>query len=435
MSVYNKNVIIDNLQITSVLVGALKNLSGLIQRLDIFEDIFSGGLMGNIVFDDSISLSNHFNFNGTEILNIGFSLVNPTTRQRRTYKPPVFTIYRQKDRIPVTQGTEKFTLYFCSPELLYSNLRQFSKTFEDYPHKIVEDLVRKPYGLDSKKPFVELEETKRKIKITLPYMRPYEMIKLLTLQAQSKDDSTNYVFFETLQGYYYVSFRRLLELASKNREEIPTIYMELGGHSEQGNTKTRIKADNLHMVNSFDMLYAASQGYFASTTIAPDVMAGRCGLKINGFGQPRTGVPARTSNFSNFPLYSKGFARGFPATSRIFLVPTTEFSAANTQLTKQDTYITDNFLSRTIDGRNRELLGLQTRTIRGIVPGGPELNPGKIININFPNSRTDKKNVPDVSSGLYMIINTQHSIVPTGAGGFLYETTFEAVSDARGVAL
>jgi len=420
MSAYNKNVIIDNLQITSFSVGALKNLGGLIQRLDIFEDLFSGGLMGSAAFDDSVSLSNLFKFNGTEILNIEFSSVNPTTRQTRTYKSPVFAIYRQKDRIPVTQGTEKFTLYFCSPEIVYSNLRRFSKTFEDYPHKIVEDLVRKPYGLDSKKPFVELEETKRKIKITLPYMRPYEMIKLLTLQAQAKEDSTNYVFFETLQGYYYVSFRRLLELASKNREEIPTIYMELGGHSEQGNTKTRIKADNLHMVNSFDMLYAASQGYFKSTTIAPDIMAGRCLLKIGN-------APAG--------LYSDKLIQGFPATGRIFLVPTTEFSAANTQLTKQDTYITDNFLSRTIDGRNREFLSLQTRTIRGVVPGSPELNPGKIININFPNPLTDKKNVPDESSGLYIITNTQHGIVPSGTGGFLYETTFEAVSDARGVTL
>jgi len=250
-------------------------------------------------------------------------------------------------------------------------------------------------------------------------MRPYEMIKLLTLQAQAKEDSTNYVFFETLQGYYYVSFRRLLELASKNREEIPTIYMELGGHSEQGNTKTRIKADNLHMVNSFDMLYAASQGYFKSTTIAPDIMAGRCLLKIGN-------APAG--------LYSDKLIQGFPATGRIFLVPTTEFSAANTQLTKQDTYITDNFLSRTIDGRNRELLGLQTRTIRGIVPGGPELNPGKIININFPNPTTNK-NIPDEASGLYMITNTQHSIARVPAGEFLYETTFEAVSDTGGVTL
>jgi len=410
MSAYNKKVAIDKLQITSGLVGVIKDFDSLVQRLDIFEDLFSGGLMGNVVFDDSISLSNLCGFNGTELLDIAFSLITPMFRQKRNYKPPSFAIYRQKDRIPVRQGTEKYILYFCSPELLYSNLRRFSKTFEDYPHKIVEDLVRKPYGLDSQKPFVELEETKRKIKITLPYMRPYEMIKLLTLQAQSKDDSTNYVFFETLHGYYYVSFRRLIELASKNRKEIPTIYMELGGHSEQENTKTRIKADNLHMVNSFDLLYAASQGYFASTTIAPDVMAGRCGLKINKLAQ------------------------GFPATGRVFLVPTTEFSSANTQLTKQDTYITDNFLSRTIDGRNRELLGLQTRTVRGVVPGVPELNPGKIININFPNPTTNK-NIPDEASGLYMITNTQHSIARVPAGEFLYETTFEAVSDTGGVTL
>jgi len=424
MSLYNKSVAIDRLQLIAPgTAQILPKLDKLISRLDIFEDLFSGGLTGSVTFDDSVSLSNVFRLNGTEQLRLKFSLLNPTSTQKRTYTAPPFITYRQKDRIPVKQGTEKFTLYFCSPELVSSNLRRFSKTFEDYPHKIVEDLVRKPYGLDSKKPFVELEETKRKIKITLPYMRPYEMIKLLTLQAQAKEDSTNYVFFETLQGYYYVSFRRLIELASKNREEIPTIYMELGGHSEQGNTKTRIKADNLHMVNSFDILYAASQGYFKSTTIAPDIMAGRCLLKI---GKPSTGETG---------LYSDKFVQGFPATGRIFLVPTTEFSAANTQLTKQDTYITDNFLSRTIDGRNREFLSLQTRTIRGVVPGSPELNPGKIININFPNPRTDKKNVPDEASGLYMVTNTQHSIVPTGIGGFLYETTFEAVSDARGVTL
>lgn len=405
-----------------------------VNRIDIFENMFSPALTGEIYFRDYQAITNRAMLNGFgNQLRLQFSVPDWQTSERRNFGPFAFSIYNQSNRSPVNKASEEFVLSICSPELIASTLRKISRSYvNQFPEDIIKDIVTKPYGLFSPKKFVERQKTKLPIKIVVPYMRPLEIIQLLTLQGQSDTNDTNYVFFETLEGYHYTSFGRLLQIAAKNTQ-IPTIYLDLAGQTENGNSRTRIKAEQLQVVSGFDILYAMSRGYFASTTIAPDVLSGVCGIEISGSGWGGSYDSRQRVNPNGQNIYPKELGLGTPPSARMFVVPTTGFSAANTQLTQKDSSISDNFIAQTLDGKNRELLGLQSRCIRGRVAGAPELHAGSFIEVEFPTSLNNKLSgtpVRDSASGRYIIINTKHSIVSDARGGFFYETTFEAVTDS-----
>lgn len=436
----DKAVNIDQLQLVSPTFlngqreGARNLLSDLrpyLNRIDLFEDMFTPAVTGQIYLRDTISITNIAPLLGLEQLWLKFSNTDKTTRNRRAYGPYPFAVYSQEHRSPVAKGAEEYVLNLASPELITSLSRKISFSFNDKPEDIIDKIVREPYGLASKKA-LEKQSTKSKIKMVVPYMSPLEVIKLVTLQGQSADNEANYVFFETLDGYYYVSFQELLRRASVD-PNIPTIYLDLAGYRDMGDTPLRIKAEQLQVTLGFDMMYGLARGYFASVTYAPDVLSGVCGVEYSGIGWGGAYDKRVKVNPNGLDLYPPELGLATSPTSRIFLVPTTAFSAANTQLTGKDTSITDNFIAQTIDGRNRELLGLQTRTIRGRVAGAPELHAGKIINVQFPTTLNNQKGaqeLQDIASGRYIIINAKHSIVPDGRAGFLYETVFEAVTDS-----
>ena len=414
----------------------LNNLASYVDRIDIFEDMFKMGLTGQVHLRDTQSLSNLASMRGIEQLRLKFSVKDKQTGKNRSFGPMAFSVYNQSNRSPVNRATETYTLGICSPEMINSISRKISRSYWDMPENIIKDIVEAVYGLGSSKPFVERETTTSKVRVVVPYMRPLDVIQLLTLQGQTATNETNYMFFETLEGYHYTSFRRLLEIAIKN-PDIPTLYMELAGQNIDGNTKTRIKAEQLQVVSGFDMMYALSRGYFSSVTIAPDVLSGQCGIEISSIAQTGSTVEyADRQKLNDLDFYPEFMGLGTPATSRIFLIPTTHISAANPAVTTLDPDAKDrnNFIAQTLDGRNRELLGLQLRTIRGVVAGAPELHAGSVINVDFPTTLNNKnlgKPHKDIASGRYIIINAKHSIVADGKGqSFFYETTFEAVTDS-----
>ena len=441
----DKTVSVDRLQILSPyflnpknddekkIKAILDDVRTYVNRIDIFENMFSPALTGEVYFRDTQALTNLALMRGLDQLWLQFNTPDKENGNQRKFGPFPFAIYNQSNRSPVNKSSEEFALGICSPELIASTIRKISRSYVNQkPEDIIEDIVKQPYGLNSTKKFVERQKTKRPIKIVVPYMRPLEVIQLLTLQGQSDTNETNYLFFETLEGYHYTSFGRLLQIAALN-PKIPTIYLDLAGQREIGNTSTRIKAEQLQVVSGFDILYAMSRGYFASTTIAPDVLSGVCGIELSGAGWNGAYDTRMRINSNGRDIYPKELGLSTPSTARIFVVPTTAFSAANEQLTDKDPSITDNFIAQTIDGRNRELLGLQSRCIRGRVAGTPELHAGSFINVEFPTPLNNKNmGTPfkDSASGRYIIINAKHSIVADGRRGFFYETTFEAVTDS-----
>lgn len=436
----NRHVIVDRCQLASPLmrsetdsnVGATADIRDAIVRLDIFENMFSPTLTGQVQIQDSVNLSSFVPLLGFEVLRIKFHSMN--RGQRRTYEVPL-AVYNQTNRTTLNAGTEKYTLGLASPELIASTGRQVSFVCEN---RRIEDIIREivvsPNFLSSRKSFVDIEPTATPTTLVIPYMSPLDAIHLLTLQGRSASNETNYVFFETLEGFHFTSFRRAIEYAKT--KPIPRISLRLAGGQTSGNDPEDIAADQIELVSGFDHLYLLSRGYFASTTYALDVLSGKYEVELSSSGHPDFIKKPSMNGSSGRTIYPAEYGRLSNPTARMFLVPTTHISAANTALTSVDPSIKSNFIAQTIDGRNRELLGLQTRTVRVVVSGAPELNVGKLVHITVPNPVNNGvfgRQEQDTATGVYMIISAKHSLIRTPDSGFSYETTFEAVTDSTTV--
>lgn len=407
-----------------------------VKSLTIYENLFMPSITGTLVLQDDVSLSTVAGLTGMDMLLVAFSVRdwrNGTERHYGTWDNPLrFNIFAQRNRIPVTMGTEQYTLKLAAPEMLASSEVRISRAYAD---QRVEDIIRDILANDvgSKKTLVHLETTASPTSLVLPFVNPLEAIRLLTFMAHSPKGDTNYVFYETLDGYNFRSVRHMLEEELTAR--IPTITQGLAGTKDAMSTPDLLFADAIDLVQGFDFLHLLSEGYFASTTYRVDVLDGSWeAVETNLSDELSRGRPL-TNGPKSRPLYPYELGHlSFP-TAKLFVIPTTKHALTNPALAA-DVKIRDNYLADTLPIRNRELLGLQMRTIRARVAGAPELHVGKLVNVVMPTPLTIGRpggGVVDVASGKYLIVAAQHSIINNGVGDFLYETTLEAGTNSLAV--
>lgn len=417
---------------------ALSDLRPIVARIDIYENLFAPTLTGEVVFQDDANLTSLLPFIGLEQLQIRFSVFNARTNSLDEYggskSPLLFNAYRQEGRVPQTMGAERYTLKLASVELATSIQLRVSKYYDNVK---VDDIIRDilKHSLGTQKALFA-ESTTTPTTATIPFLTPLDTIKLMTLQGQN-DSATNYLFFETLQGFHFKSIAKIIHdsNAAKTNDgypRIPTVMQHLSGTADQPRDNLVIIADVLDIVSGYDYLYQSRQGYFASTTYAVDILSGSYEHRVSRISDPEFTSRMLVNGQGAYPVYPSGFGDLASPDAKMFVVPTMHISAANTAIAQRDPAIRDNFIAKTLDARNRELTALQSRTIRGVAAGAPGLNVGTLVNVVFPNPANAGRVVVDrdIADGKYMIVAAKHSLVNNGTGEFFYETTFEACSDS-----
>lgn len=424
----------------------LRDVKRLMTNLTIYENLFSPTLTAQLTVRDDVNLSTLFPLVGLETLSLKFRVYSPFTESWRTYgekSPILLQVFNQTNRVPQTISSETFALGLASPEMLSSIEKRLSRAYVNKPvEAIVQEVLRdylgtkKQYGTTTiapdGSPFFEqtVSPTTKPFNLVVPYMSPLDAIKLACLQAQTTENRSNFLFYETLDGFY---FRSLLQMITKGKARWAAnpIYVRrlIGGLSASRDDERVISAEQIEMVSSFDTLFALSQGYFSSTTIGVDVLSGQYRITPSSIADESFRNKPR---LNNRPLYAPNFASVTNPTSRMFLMPTTSISAANPAIRRLDPSIADNFLEQTISTKNRELMEMQFSTIRVKAPGAPNINVGTVVYIDVPfqlNNSAHGTQQRDLRSGLYMIVAVKHMLINRG-NTVEYETVFEACSDS-----
>lgn len=413
----------------------MSDLRPVINRLVVYENIFSPVLTGELFIIDNASLTSTIPLMGIEQVNIGFSATDAqgNVRYYGNSSPITFAVYNQTNRMPVNQGTEQYRLGLVSPELFKLTEKRVSKAYKDVPiEDVVRDLLMSPTYCGTKKSFADIEHTGVTTHFVIPYLAPLDAIKLAVTMGRSSSADTNYAFYETLTGFHFASIRKMIRDGHTKSGTMPVITMGLAGSSPTKMGANDLHADAIDIVTGFDFLQQLSHGAFSSTTVGIDILSGK---------YQHTIATANDESFKNRMLVDgPAGVSAYPAalgvfnpTGKMFLVPTTSISAANTAMTALDSTIRDNFIETTVQGRNRELLSLASRCVRVRVTGAPELQSGTLVRINVPTPLNNNMLVPagkDIASGVYLILSAKHELINTGDGNFVYETTFEAYSDS-----
>lgn len=310
------------LMVLTTALGDKIDISTQLINLVLFEDIFSPVLNGEITIADNIGLFDHLPISGNETITVkfysyGYSLQNT----------PVNFIHRTFDILKVmniTQPTDymkRYTLIFASPELKKNETIKISKAYpdttisnvvatlmtEDYDNEEDEPRglgfpdtppkefgpgfshIRSPFlGEDSVEGSFEMvddlnsvelfiEKTKYKEPyITIPYMKPFEVIKWLSSRAirnalgRSNNNAANFMFFENKRGFQFVSLNTLLE----NKEPNMAVF-------SFGNAKQNLerpweinRIETLRIENCYNILSNIKNGIYSSRLYTYELATG-----------------------------------------------------------------------------------------------------------------------------------------------------------------
>lgn len=252
------------------------DVSQMLVRINLFEDLYSNVLTGSITLVDSVNLIGAFPFVGLEQIEIVFKTPG---FGRRDATELFFDVYQISDRntgtaVEGTDVTQVYTLQLVSRAFFRNQKSRVLKAYTDLPiSEMVERIVSNFLGED-----VEVEPTSGVQTYVIPSWSPFRAINWLAARSrpESNPAAANYLFFETVSGY---QFRSLNSIYQK-RPVIRFVYglANVRLTKDQKSIGERLLLPEMQLIRSYMILQAGStmeridQGMYASKLITHDIV-------------------------------------------------------------------------------------------------------------------------------------------------------------------
>jgi len=200
------------------------NIQDLIVEMNIFEGINKSSVTGSLVIADSINLIGNLPIQGTERLS--FKLSTPGAHDHahivdcstRTGHP--MHIYKLTDKQQLNDGTQVYTLHFCSREFLRNIRTKVSEAFTGTIDQMVYKILGDENYLDSRKQLY-YQKTRNTDKFVMPTVPPFKAIEMLCKRALADDSKgVGYHFYQTTKGFHFRSFESMCVDSRGNPREI-----------------------------------------------------------------------------------------------------------------------------------------------------------------------------------------------------------------------
>ena len=205
------------------------NIQALVQELNIYEGINQTTVYGTLVIVDSLNLISNLPIQGTERL--FFKLSTPGSSEvehiidasEETGHP--FYVYKISNKQQTSQGTQVYTIHFCSREFLRNIRTKVSKAYEGKLSDMVQQIVAEKEGLDSRKTLY-YEETSNSDKFVMPNISPFKAIGMIAKRALPEHgNGVGYYYYETTKGLYFQSWENMCaKEATHKRDAVQEFY-------------------------------------------------------------------------------------------------------------------------------------------------------------------------------------------------------------------
>jgi len=264
--------------------GDQLDITSLILEINIYEDLFSNGLSGNLIISDAVDVPQTFPITGFE--KIKFKLASPglddTKGRFYDFEIHPMYIYKISDRLEVTPKTQAYTLHFCSRELIRNQQVRVSKAFTGSSASMFAELMQNLLYIDCKKPlFIEIDA--ENWKYVIPNIHPFDAINRICKQTRPDDKNfggkhPGYVFYETAAGYHFLSLESHLIEGPTRRLTEP--YATFGSSVSNVNPATGKKYESVKaelgtikeykILSQFDTIKAIKAGVASSKLLTHD---------------------------------------------------------------------------------------------------------------------------------------------------------------------
>ena len=280
------------------------NVPGVLIQLNVYEDLFSNILKGQLTFVDTQGLAEAIPLIGEETLILSFltpggqgtqTTVESSDVDSRTVAEEAvkqrFKIYDCKET-QIQNRVRSYQLFFVSEEYVTSSKIKVSKGYSGRKYSsIVKDVmnkINKNIKSDYQKN-IYIEETSTPQNVIVPNWSPFQAINFCASRSLSDDatpqDQTTaaanpspralgslFVFYEKLgTGFFYESIETMIG-KQKSQDNIPLYQYtpKIAGNREESLGISYFGVDQFEVESSFKTLENLQQGLFGSTLIAYD---------------------------------------------------------------------------------------------------------------------------------------------------------------------
>lgn len=253
--------------------GISHEFSGFIPVFTIEESLDNDCIRGRAEVIESIGYLENLPIRGEEdlIIQVEDSLKKEIVYEMKIYKVTDVQISDTNDRL-------SYTIHFVSKSRYDASFRRIIEPFDDVISNIVRQVFDKYYPKGS--PSLDVEPTEGVFRCVIPNYTPMQTMNFLANRAYStKSKSCSFRFFETANGYFFVSDEFLIEKALNNKEDIKEFSfsdaLSKDGKEFASQMQNLIEIKNTDRINTVNDLITGS---YRSHVIEIDLVKGRVNL-------------------------------------------------------------------------------------------------------------------------------------------------------------
>lgn len=378
-------------------LGANIDIDFIFRELNIYEDLFSNVLTGDITISDSTDIFNRLNIHGNEFISISFN--SPGMRKYQK----MFRVYRVSDYSLRGTSNASFKLHFCSEEFLLNQQYYISRSFkENKLSDVIKAIARNVLKISNEKfSDANIEETSILLNsennpLIIPNLKPLEAINWISSFSLSRSDlSSGFYFYENVNGFHFKSLDNLCTSQVKKS----LIYTIKNSDIRESSNYKRDILDEMEHKQVFNILDTANNGGYASELLRLDLLN-------------------RTIDYEKLSVNSKTFKM-----LNEFLPYNLAQNRLGNSLNQVSSYtrmfpkFQDNLTGKWLLIRAARLAMLNNSKLHIDVPGDSSLSVGNVVNITIPriNSQTTAEKVAydPLISGKYLITGLRHHFAET----------------------
>jgi hypothetical protein len=429
-----------------------QDISASIMSLDIYESIFQNTLSGTVRLKETHGYPEYFPLVGTEYLIVEF--VIDYLGEENIFKR-IFRIRKIGDQSFPKNEERLYKINLVTPEFFTSMSSRITKRYRETCTDAVKSIMEMRLGIDKTRidgrdsagtPFVE--KTSGTIDVLIPNYTPLQAINYFTALALTEKTpyASNFLFYETLDGFYFKSIRGILEDYPAGKE-VATF---------QVNANSLTGAKSIDEAQAFSSIIQLQQKRTVDvlTDVVSGVLRSRM-LHLDFFARKFTEVDSRyTETFKTFkddhldkfPLYPDNFDQSIDRNTKLFTTLSDTSSSESAYRKQNEGTAPPNRRHESVVLRNRQLREIQhLRTVLE-VPGQPNLRAGTVVILNYPSTRLIEDAHPNLSaaakqtptpfhSGRHLVTNVRHNLVQISTGIMEYRMHIEATRDSLGAPL
>jgi len=408
---------IDDLSIIYESSGNQKilNIKGLLDQLEITENIISPVITGSMLMTDTFNVGKLLR-TGSCFLKIKLS---KTGNNDFVYEK-ILRIYKQEKRKAQSPNSESYVIYFCSEELILSEQSRVSRGYKDTFSNIAKNILTSFLSIEEEN--IIISETNGIRNIVIPSLTPLNALFWCAARAVNNKNIPDVLFFENKNGFNFISLSDLflqdsvsINFSTKNVAEGEDQKSELFG------------AKTSQITKQFNLIESIKKGSYSGSIFGFDLIT-RTFFKQ----EIKSEYYDKASRLNQKPIVPsvsnrKGtFANEAYDSKRTVLVTDSQFF--NSNYAKQK--IPDAKLHSpefSYGHRSSIMSFLNTKKMKLMLPGNFNLTIGMILDLKYPKRGKIKEDdsLDPSFSGKHMILAVRHVIRPTQ-----HDTILEIASDS-----